>query len=554
MQPVKQKLSVGRQNFRNLRNSGCVYVDKTRQIVSLLDNYESCFLARPRRFGKSLTVSTIETLLSGNRQYFNGLVAAEEFLDRPTFKPRGVISLDFSSVSIKHGVDIMNVRIKDAVDTSAHFNKISIDASDAPTAFSQLIRKVYDIHNKEIAILIDEYDKPITASIDNPIITSSARELLEEFCSNLKKMNNYISFTLVTGITFFAKFGFSSTLNHLTDISLKPEYSGLCGYTQDELIGYFSPSISHIAEIQGLTEDEILEKIKFYYDGYSFDGEMRVYNPYSVITLFDEKVFDTHWSNTSSPTFVEKYMARKNNTMDEFVKVRVLRTDLVNAKEIESVDTAILLYQGGYLTISKKINSGTFILDYPNQEVMKSMARILASNFFKTVKMSRELSARIVKFFMARDIAAILQELNIVLSDVGYDAYNELAKTRNIRHEFIYRELFSIFMMGTYDIDVLQEVFGSKGRADIVARSSGNVVVFEVKVAYEGDDPIEKLKEAENQILERRYLDQHFFTADIVTMVAMVVTHAERRITHHTCRNVRREDVLSSKLVEISAV
>jgi hypothetical protein len=136
MEQNTQKLSLGIQNFRELRDLGCVYVDKTRHIVSLLDNYKACFLARPRRFGKSLTLSTIETLLSGERQYFTGLPAAEEFFARPTFRPRGVIMLDMSGVSIKRGVDTMNARLKDIVDTSAHCNKVTIDSSDAPIAFS----------------------------------------------------------------------------------------------------------------------------------------------------------------------------------------------------------------------------------------------------------------------------------------------------------------------------------------------------------------------------------------------------------------------------------
>jgi hypothetical protein len=399
--------------------------------------------------------------------------------------------------------------------------------------------KVYDIYNERVAILIDEYDKPITDSIDNPSIASDARVLLENFCANLKKMSRFISFTLVTGITLFAKFGFSSTLNHLTDISFKSEYADLCGYTQNELVDCFSPSIIRLSEKLGLAENETLEKIKFYYDGYSFDGESRVYNPYAIIKLFDEKVFDTHWSNTSSPTFVERYMAKKNNAMGEFVKIMVSRTDLANPKQIESMDPAILLYQAGYLTISEKCDCDTFILDYPNQDVLKSTARAISPNFFKSVRVSRELGMRIVKLFAERNINSIPNEFNVVLNDIDYDAYSKFINAHNIGDEFIYRKLFSIFMMGTYLIDVSKEVFGVRGRADIVARSNGTIVVFEVKVAYEDDDPVEKLKEAEQQIKTRRYLDQHFFTTDIVTMVSMGVTHAERRITHHSHRDVR---------------
>jgi hypothetical protein len=546
-----QKLSAGLQDFQELRKKNCVYVDKTKHIVSLLDNHNSCFLARPRRFGKSLTLSTIEALLSGERQYFNGLLAAEEFLARPTFKERGVIKLDMARVSIIRGVDAMYDRLRSLVCESALSYNIKIDSNDAHMAFSELIIKLSNRYNEGAAILIDEYDKPVTDFIEEQKIANVAQRVLQDFYSVLKGLNKYIYFTLVTGITKITKLGFSSALNHLADISLMPEHADICGYTQVELEKYFSPSIKDISKKFSLSHKDALDKIKFYYDGYSFDGDVRVYNPYSVITLFNECDFGTHWSRTSSPSFAEKCIAGKKIFMDEFIKKIVLREEIADPFDIGTTDVAILLYQSGYLTISEKIENA-FVLDYPNQEVMKSMARLISSNFFKTVDLSREHAMKMASFFAAHDVAAILQELNIVLGDVGYDAYSDLAKAQGFRHEFIYREFFSIFMMGTYLIDVSKEVFGVKGRDDIVARSNGIVMVFEIKVAYENDDPIEKLKEAEEQIKERRYADKEFLHAETVTLVSMVVTHKERRITHHSYREVRREDVLSSIYVDTS--
>jgi hypothetical protein len=552
MEQSAQKLSLGIQNFRELRDDARVYVDKTKHIMSLLDNYESCFLVRPRRFGKSLTLSTIATLLSGERKYFQGL-AAEEFLDRQALQPRGVISLDMSMISAQFGTSDMNNSLVTLVKSRASINAIDIFANSGSSAFCELIYKSYNKYRAPVAILIDEYDKPVADFIDDLEIAKDAQRVLQGFYSNLKGMSDYISFTFVTGVTKITKFGFSSALNHLTDISLMSEYADICGYTQVELEKYFSPSIKEISEQFSLSHKDTLEKIKFYYDGYSFDGETSVYNPYSVITLFKEGDFGTHWSRTSSPSFAEKYIAGKKIFMDEFIKKIVLREEIADPFDIGTTDVAILLYQSGYLTISEKIGD-TFVLDYPNQEVMKSMARLISSNFFKTVDLSREHAMKMASFFAAHDVAAILQELNIVLGDVGYDAYSDLAKAHGLRHEFIYREFFSIFMMGTYLIDVSKEVFGVKGRADIVARSNGIVMVFEIKVAYENDDPIEKLKEAEEQIKDRRYADKEFLHAETVTLVSMVVTHKERRITHHSYRDVRREDVLSSTLVDTSKI
>jgi len=228
---MRLKLPIGIQTFEKLRESNCVYVDKTKYLVDLIDNVGICFFARPRRFGKSLTISTFESLFSGKKELFKGL-AAEEFLDRHDFKPGPVISLDMSDITTNESLDAIKESICALTNKIARNLKIKLSDTKLPgDLFSELITSTAEKHNQKVVILIDEYDMPYTEFVNDPDMAEKVRDLLRNFYSRIKSNDKYLRFVFITGISKFTKMGVFSSLNNLVDISPDEKYGEMCGYT-----------------------------------------------------------------------------------------------------------------------------------------------------------------------------------------------------------------------------------------------------------------------------------------------------------------------------------
>jgi hypothetical protein len=379
---LPRKYPTGIQSFRDIIEGGYVYVDKTKFLLSLIDKNKSYLLSRPRRFGKSLTLSTFKSLFSGEQTLFEGLSGAEWFA-RPGYKKQPAILIDMSPVTIKFGAAIMNERLVYVVKKSAAANNIQIESRDGVIAFGELIIKIRHAHNERIALLIDEYDMPLLESIDTPSKSVEAREILQEFYSIIKSSEDDICFTFVTGISKLAKTGLSSTLNHLNDITYSEDYSTICGYTQDELLEYFLDDLTEYAKSKNMHVENAIAEVSNYYNGFSFDGKTKVYNPYSLLSFLDVKEFDNFWFESATPTFLEKHLAKRNIKVRDYIGYLIQRAEILSARQIENIDTALFLLQAGYLTLKSKVDDKTYLLDYPNVEVLASISRLAADNFFK---------------------------------------------------------------------------------------------------------------------------------------------------------------------------
>jgi hypothetical protein len=551
-----QKLPLWMQTFSELREKGCLYIDKTAQLVNIIENGKTYFLSRPRRFGKSLAISTLESLLLGQKEFFEGL-AAQPWLSRKEFSPMPVISLSLYGVTASDSLRNMDKLLRSIVEEAGDINDISIKGDIAPIMFRKLVAKLSKKHNKRIAILIDEYDYPITEFINNPKKANKVREALQHFYAVLKANDRNISFIFITGVTKFAKAGLFSALNNLMDISLLPEYATLCGYTQEEIENKCIEYVKEVAVTKSKSIDEILAKMQSYYNGYSFDGKQLVYNPYAVLNLFRTNEFDNYWFTSATPTHLEKYLAKNSLLPSDYIKKKVSREEITTPKEIEDSAPEIFLYQAGYMTLRKAESKDEFILVTPNDEITASMLRLTASNLFALGdSKSIDLKHTFIEFFKAGDIQKIIQEFNGMLALGSYDTY---AKTSDkpASYECYNRDIIAAFLSGTCKILVSRECFGALGRADIVAKlpegGVQKVYIFELKILHEGKNSEVVIQEAKNQILNRRYADQHFFTTDTITAVALGIDTVKRNITVYDTMELKKYDVLE-KPIHVSEI
>ena len=374
-------MPIGIQTFEKLRTEDYVYVDKTKYLVELIQNGQIYFLARPRRFGKSLTVSTFDALFSGKKELFKGLYA-EEFLNRPDFKPSPVICLDMSCITTDSGIDAFKKSLRELTINVADRLEVKVPKQLSPgDILIKLIVNTVKKYNQNVVILLDEYDKPYTDFVNDPKMAEEIRNVLRSFYVQIKANDRYIRFTFITGISKFAKFGVFSTLNTPFDISLMPKYAEICGYTEEEIRQYFPDYLEETAVKMNMTTDELVDQMRGYYNGFSFDSnaEARLYNPYSTLSFFAEKEFFNYWMDSGRSKVIADYMKNRHLTVEQFRSFPISRDFAKSPGDMDSTPPEGFLYQCGYLTL----RPGTIddlTLDYPNTEVLNSMSALAAQN------------------------------------------------------------------------------------------------------------------------------------------------------------------------------
>ncbi|MDR1039421.1 MAG: AAA family ATPase, partial [Deltaproteobacteria bacterium] len=316
-------LPVGWQLFEKLRQKNAVYVDKTQYLPMLREAGDFLFCARPRRFGKSLTVHTLDAFYSGRTELFRGL-AAEELMGSPAFVPMPVIVLDMSVPADSDSKAIFEERLIGQLKDNAERHGVSLRGSDSVGAFFFLLGDVHKSSGQKVVILIDEYDAPIIKLLEreplvyNEQLLAETRKVVRDLYSKIKSSEHLIDFAFITGVTKFSRMGMFSLLNNLIDISIRPEFASFMGYTQEELERYFTPFIRNIAEKRGKSEKDLLDAIRDYYDGFSFDGKTMLYCPFSILSFFADAQsfisngqFANYWMESGSNTLVRKFLKDK---------------------------------------------------------------------------------------------------------------------------------------------------------------------------------------------------------------------------------------------------
>ena len=369
---------IGIQSFEKIRTGGFVYVDKTALIYRLAASGQYYFLSRPRRFGKSLLVSTMEAYFSGRKELFEGL-AMESLEKEWTEYP--VLHLDLTGSSYTD-ISHLKVSFDQYLRKWESLYDVTPMSEDLSSRFKDIIDAAYRKAGQKVVILIDEYEKPIIDNIDNPELMEQFRRELQGFYSVIKGKDNAIRFAFLTGVTKLGKMSIFSGLNNLNDISMDARYADICGISEQELKSTFGESVEELARANELSVDDCYKKLAQMYDGYHFtENSVGIYNPFSLLNTFNSGKFRMYWFETGTPTFLVRYLKQGNYNLDNISRNDVSLETLTGSNYVSPAPIT-LMYQAGYLTI-KDFNPDffTYNLDYPNEEVKRGFMHSLSQLF-----------------------------------------------------------------------------------------------------------------------------------------------------------------------------
>ena len=507
---TRRRLPIGIQTFRKLREQDCYYVDKTHFIERLLDEGTHYFLSRPRRFGKSLFLDTLKELFEGNEPLFRGLHVHDRWNWSECFP---VVRLDFAGGSFKEpgslNEDLM-LQLEYLEETAG----VPAREVGAAGRLRRLLQAMHRQTGQRVAVLVDEYDKPILDALANPEMAVANRDFLRGFYGMIKSSDAHVRFTFVTGVSKFTKVSLFSDLNNLTDITLDRVYSSICGYTEDDLDAVFAPELGGVDR----------ERVREWYNGYNWRGADKVYNPYDVLLLLRRREFEAHWFETGTPAFlVDKLFERSVSSVS--LDGMLGTEDLLSAFDVNKIGTEALLFQTGYLTITEEQEldgKALYRLGYPNREVRQSLNEHLLRHLVQDSDRQTANSIRLARLLEAHDCAGMKELFGAFFASIPYQWYtnNHIAD-----YEGIYASVFySYFAALGYDIAV--EESSSHGRLDMAVRAAGHVYLFEFKVAE-----MARPGSALAQLQERRYADKYRAAGNPIHLIGVEFSRASRNIT-----------------------
>jgi len=477
-----QKYPIGLQDFGGIRNNGFVYVDKTPYIHQLISSYKYYFLSRPRRFGKSLLISTLECVFKGDKGLFDGLY----IYDKWTFESYPIIRISFSNIGYRT-MGLLNA-IANELQIIAEKNQLSLhsDRLDIANVFKELIEKLHAKYNKQVVILIDEYDKPIIDYLDknNIHVAQENRSVMKTFYSILKDADPHLKFVFITGVSKFSQVSIFSDLNNLHDITLKRDYNEICGISQNELAQYFPKELEVYDK----------EKIRLWYNGYRWhiDGS-KMYNPFSLLSFFTDGDYRNYWYATGTPTFL---MVLSEELGLYEMKNMMATSAVLSSYDPEKLQLIPLLFQTGYLTISKYDSIlHVYHLDFPNQEVRSAYNEGLLETFTHHSEPHVPYAMTYLLTSLKEKNPSLLEKtINEIFVHIPYDKWRD--RTENFYHAIIHL-LFSL--LGVY---IHSEVHTKDGRADAIILHEDHVYCLEFKLDKTAESAIQQVK-------DKRYLDAY---------------------------------------------
>jgi hypothetical protein len=492
-----KKLPIGIQSFEDLRSNDYLYVDKTEHIYRMITSGKVYFLSRPRRFGKSLLISAMEALFKGRKELFGGLWIEDRW-DWEVRNP--VIRIDWTK--IKHATkDEMEADMKIFLQEIAVRQDIKLLRPYASSQFGELIEQIHLKTGQKSVVLIDEYDIPILDAMGKSEI-EGIQAFLQDLYKQLKANDEHLRLIFLTGVSKFARLSIFSTLNNVNDITIDEKYATLCGYTQEELAYYFSEHIDSLAEKLDSSRNEILDRIKKWYDGYSWNGKVQVYNPFSTLLLFEKSEFSNYWFTSGTPTFLMEQL-KKRNQIELVLEPVVVSSKSFDSFDPNNIDNISLLFQSGYVTIKEKIpvdEKMQYRLEVPNAEVRDSIMEYLLSAFsYYPLSQVEPLIENMSEQIRNCDAEGFAQNIRIMLQNIPY--------TLQTDNEKYYHSLFLSWMYALgFKID--GEIMTGAGRIDAVLELKDMIVISELK--YHGKTKTETLlRNAMKQIHDRRYYEKY---------------------------------------------
>lgn len=491
------KYPIGIQDFEKLRTNGYSYVDKSRFVYKLATEGEYYFLSRPRRFGKSLFLSTLEAYFQGKKELFEGLAIYDLETE---WKKYPIFHIDLNTANFREKDSLYTV-LNDYLTTWEC--KYGTRESEATLAlrFKGVIARAAEKEGCGVVILIDEYDKPILQTLRDPELQAEHRAQLKAFYSVLKTQDRYIKFAFLTGVTKFGKVSVFSDLNNLTDISMDHRYISICGMTEKELLTNFKEGISELAEANGDTEEATIAKLKARYDGYHFEeNTVGIYNPFSVLNTLSRLRYKDYWFETGTPTFLVDLLKMHNYRLPDMTKERV-SDDVINSVDSLSTNPIPVIYQSGYLTIKgyderfKK-----YLLGFPNKEVEEGFLNFLLPLYTSAGNNSPFLVDEFVQDVESGNPERFMQRMKAFFADTSYQVVGNAEL-------YFQNAMYLVFkIMGFY---TQVERPTSDGRIDAIIQTPNYIYVIECKLDRTADEAIKQIENngyAEPFLMDKRKL------------------------------------------------
>ena len=495
------KYPIGIQSFEKLITGGYCYVDKTSLVYQLANEGSIYFLSRPRRFGKSLLVSTLKNYFLGRRELFRGLAIERLESDWNVYP---VFHIDFNGTNFTSGDALENKIASYVAGAEAEYGRSPYwESSSLGDRFAYVLARAHERHGRRCVVLVDEYDKPILDVLDADykvnvegqewLIEDRNREILKGFYSVFKAADGDLQFVLLTGVTKFSQVSVFSGFNQPADISIDLRYEALCGITQEELEAYFGEPISEMAETNDCTESEMLAMLKRQYDGYHFSQRMTdIYNPFSLLNAFASQTLRDFWFSSGTPTYLIRLLSHTDENLDEIAGKYYDPQEFIDYKA--NVEKPLpMIYQSGYLTIKDYDRDfRTFLLDFPNNEVKKGFVSLVASDYLKPIQdvggMARELAVAMRR----GDCERLCKLLTSFLADVPYTMRRKGDERE--RERYFHYTFYLIFrLVSVYT--VYSEKQQSEGRVDCIVETPGYVYIFEFKLDGTADEALQQIDE-----------------------------------------------------------
>ena len=486
---IVNKYPVGIQTFEKIREGNYLYIDKTKYIVDFLTKGMTyVFLSRPRRFGKSLFASTLQAYFEGRKELFEGLAIADyekEWVKHPVLHFDMSGAKHFDAEALKHYLDLQLIPYEELYGK----NENEIYPNER---LDGIVKRANKQTGQKVVVIIDEYDAPLLDVVHEKDNLAQLRLIMQNFYSPLKKLDPYLEFTFITGITKFSQLSIFSELNNLDNISMFDQYSAICGISKTELTTVMKPDVEGLGKALGMTYEECLEELRKYYDGYHFSKNSEdVFNPFSLVRAMNGQAIESYWFGSGTPSYLIKSLQKYHvNVMD--IEKKGCNVDDFDVSPEQMTSALPLLYQSGYLTIKKyKPLTKSYQLGYPNREVKIGMLKSLAPNYLSPVSIDNNgLVADFVEMLYDGDLEGAMVRLKAYLASIS----NRLSNKNERDFQTVFYLIFNL--MGAF---ILVEEDSAIGRADAVVHTPDAVYVFELK--YDGS-----AEEAVKQIDDKGYL------------------------------------------------
>jgi hypothetical protein len=481
---VLKNLPIGVQDFDKLRKGDYLYVDKTALIYKLVSSGCYYFLSRPRRFGKSMLMSTLHAYFSGKKELFEGL--AIEKLEKDWIK-YPVLHLDLNVGEYQNEDDLRNKLSGALCEWEKIYGKEDYEKS-LGARFEGVIRRAYEKTGRRVVILVDEYDKPVLQVIDKEELQDAFRSILKGFYGALKSMDRCIKFAFLTGVTKFGKVSVFSDLNNLFDISMDNAYVSICGITDEELDTVFVPYTQRLAATMKHSYDEVREELRVKYDGYRFcEDSIGIYNPFSLLCTFQGNKIKSYWFETGTPSYLVYLLKKHNYNLEKMATVEC-DADVLNSVDAQSTNPIPVIYQSGYLTIKDyDPEFGLYTLGFPNKEVEDGFLKFLLPNYASIDNTQTAFFiTNFVKEIRAGKVDDFFKRLSSLFADTPYELVKDL--------ENHYQNVLFIVtkLMGFY---VKVEYHTSEGRIDLVLQTNDYTYVMEFKLNGTAEEALAQIND-----------------------------------------------------------